>query len=140
MGLAYLPKSESLEFLNGFLNLTHLEITNCNKLIDFRSLQGMESLKKLDLTSVKSMNTLSFLKNSENLVELCIDDCGEIESLKPLLKLKNLERLGLFGNTKVLDGKIIDFIKSSGITGVNIRTYKHYDCNTEEINKLNKEW
>lgn len=54
---------------------------------------------------------------------------GDISGVSSLINLKNLERLYITENTKIVDGKISFLRNMEKLNYLNIQGYNHYDSN-----------
>ena len=101
------PKKFLLDVING-TNLDYLTLFQ-NK---FKSLEGIETFKKLSYLKLSynrflgDLSNLEFLGNS--LKELHIENCPKIKDFSFLEKLDNLEVLTIYGNNSLPN---LDFIK-----------------------------
>lgn len=123
----------SINGIENFQNLEHLELTSLKKLNSLKGIEYLRNLKRLDLESC-AVNDLEPLKNSLRLELLGIHDGKNIQSLNPLRDLSKLEVIYLSGNTNVVDGDMTPLI---GRKDASFGTRKHYSHKAEEIDKIN---
>jgi internalin A len=69
-------------------------------------LAGLPDLRVLSLQTCKRIETLDGVAGCTSLTQLDVANCGDIASLAPLTGLRELERLGAWESTRVLDGDL----------------------------------
>jgi hypothetical protein len=119
-----------LEYLNSFNNITHLIVTNYNRLLDGEALMSLNvsffsHLRYLCLRNVLNVSLLQIILKCEDLVELVIIECFE-------LKLTSYDKIYLdkfCKNSSTLPGlKRLETVRLH-----EVRFTDHYDLRTLEL-------
>lgn len=135
------PKLRSLDGIEAFPWLAHLEVHRARNLVDISGLQQVSSpilevlqlpscQKVLDIASVASCTSLRFFELSEG---------AEIPSVAALSDLLRLERPYLYGSTKVADGDLLPIANLPRLRDFRMVNRRNYTPSTlvikEEIDR-----
>lgn len=124
-------------------------LSNCCKLQfftivhspNFLSLQGLptQCLSYMDIVTCKNFASLHTGTQFENLEFLRIESCPKIETLYPLKHAVKLQKLLLYENTIITDGKLRELLDNLSLITFAFKNRKHYDIsNTEALSILSK--
>ena len=72
-------KLVSLDGIDKFINLEHLEIFKISSLKDISALKKLKCLEKLSLTHCRNINNIDIISDIPSLRSLIIEKCGIIE-------------------------------------------------------------
>lgn len=114
-GFEALPKLSSLE-----IHLAPLD--DLHALAETRS----PVLHRLALGSCRAITELGPLQGLSSLRELDISESGSIESLQPLRSLAALEQLYLYGSTRVTDGDLTPLLGLTRLVDLRMMNRRHY--------------
>lgn len=127
------PKLKSLAGLSAFPKLRELGIFLAVKLADFGELEGRSEIEKLEFDSCKKIKQIDFLSGCTGLQELSLANCGDIDSLAPIQHLKNLERLWMHEDTKILDGDLSPILELPRLSRMSMMNRRAYRPSVKEI-------
>lgn len=102
--------------LNGLISpeLHSLEMHLTRNLESFSGSVSLPKMRKLHVNGCRKINNINDISKFENLEDLHLVDCGYIKSLKPLLNMKRLKNVYLFG-TFVEDNSIRSIVEIPGM-------------------------
>lgn len=123
--------SKKLRTLRGLSSLTALEwldLHACPKLACVAEVGQAQRLRRLEISSSRSVEDLASIGQLVDLRWLALDDCGPVDSLAFLRACRNLETLSFLGTTRVVDGDlsfIADLLKLRTLRFAPRRHYSH---------------
>jgi len=100
------PRLKALTGLAALASLRRLEIFQAKDLVDVEELAGGHGLEELVLQSCRKVSQIDALAGCTALRRLNLSECGDLPSLEPLRALPDVERLSLFGSTRILDNDL----------------------------------
>lgn len=96
-------------------------------------LADLPDLRVLSLQTCKRIETLDGVAGCTSLTQLDVANCGDIASLAPLAGLRELERLGAWESTRVLDGDLSVLLSLPRLREVRMRDRREYRPRVGEI-------
>jgi hypothetical protein len=128
------PAVRSLDGLEAMPWLAHLGIYLA-PLEDTSVLAHMKSpvLTELRLGACRRIRSLSDMRGLVGLRFLDVSEGGDIDSLQPLTELKLLERLYLYGTTKITDGDLTPLRCLPRLKDLRIMSRRHYKPSAPEV-------
>jgi hypothetical protein len=124
-------KTASIKTVNGLQNFQCLEsllLGNCRSLRSIEGITYLKELTSLDIELCSKIDDYNFIGSLYNLKSLDINDCKGINSIKFVQNLQALQKIGLLGNTDVLDS---DMTPAQNIKEVFYYPRKHYNIKIE---------
>lgn len=115
---------ESLNGLQGMVNLRQLSVGNCKKLTSVEAANDLPKLQELVFEKCPGIKDYESITNLPSLDRLSLIDCGRIESIKFIDKYPMLSSLSLLGNTVINDG---DLQPARRVKSVEHKHYRHYN-------------
>lgn len=100
------PKVQSLVGLDALPGLRQLEIYLAKDLADIKHLERGVNIERLALESCRKVASLDPLAACSRVRTLNLSECGDLESLDPIRNLTQLEKLWLFGSTRIRDNDL----------------------------------
>jgi len=125
--------TESLEGINSLKKINYLCIENLKKLTSLKGIEGLLELEELEVQKCKAISSLSELSKLKKLKRLLIIDIGDIDSLKVLDNLSNLEVVLFYESTNVIDGDISPLTRLKNLSKVSFQNRKHYTHRREDF-------
>jgi|688.fasta_scaffold180260_3 hypothetical protein len=120
---------ESLNGLQGLINLQSLSIGNCKKLTSINAINQLPKLRNLYFEKCPIIKDYESVNSLPSLEDFSLIDCGVIESIKFTESFPLLSKLSLLGNTIVNDGNLLP---AKRIKSVEHKHYKHYNIKIED--------
>lgn len=94
---------------------------------------GSPVLTELILASCRRIVSLSAMSRLIGLRRLEVSEGGTIESLKPIADLRLVERLYLYGSTKIADGDLTPLLGMPRMHDLRIVNRRHYVPSAQEV-------
>lgn len=132
---------QSIEFKNsnipalpalGFIeSLKEIIISGLTRTTDTKFLKELINIERISISACKKLedSLISEISQLATIKRLCLSKMGDISGISSLINLKNLERLNITENTKIVDGKISFLRNMEKLNYLNIQGYNHYDSN-----------
>ena len=124
----------SLDSFRSALRLKSLRLVGAGRLRSLSGLEGLHSLKKLEVEYCKLCSDIDFVNSLKSLEFFNLSDNHNINSLKPLEHLYNLQTLLFFGSTNINDGKLRFLLDLKNLQSVRFKNRRHYDARVSEFN------
>lgn len=90
--LSWTPFSDT-SLLQGLKSLKKLDLASCREITDISFLQGMNNLTSLDLSCCEKITDISFLKDLQCLEDLNLQGCKKLTDISILKDLKGLKEV-----------------------------------------------
>lgn len=128
------PAVRSLDGLEALPWLSQLGIF-LSPLEDLSALAALNPpvLAELQLESCRRVVSLDDVRRLVGLRYLNVSECGDIDSLAPIAELRNLERLYLYGSTKILDGDLSPLLGLTRLHDLRLMNRRHYAPQAREV-------
>jgi hypothetical protein len=129
------PRLRSLDGVEAIPWLMHLGIHLARGLSDISALEAASStiLQVLQIQSCKSIVDIGPIAACPSLQFFDLSEGAEIGSVEPLGELMNLERLHLYGSTKVRDGDLGPIARLPKLKDFRIQNRRHYSPLAKDI-------
>lgn len=129
------PRLRCLDGIGGMGSLVHLGIHGARDLESISALAQMSppSLEVLELTMCRKIADITAVAACGELRELDLSEGPEISDLQPLAGLQLLERLYLYGSTKVADGDLRPIAGLSRLTDFRMQDRGSYTPSVKAI-------
>ncbi len=123
----------SLDGVERFPALEHLDVFGQSALEDFSALGLAQSLTSVEIDGCRGLRDLEWVRSLPGLKSLKVHNCGDIESVAALRGHPGLETLILSESTKILDGDTTPILEIPSLTSIGLRAYRHYEPPAEQI-------
>lgn len=123
----------SLDGLERFPALEHLDVSYQPALHDFSALGLARSLTSIEIDGCRGLRDLEWVKLLPGLRSLQVHNCGDIESVAALRGHPGLETLILSESTKIVDGDTTPILEIPSLQSIGLRAYRHYEPPAEQI-------
>ena len=132
IGQGPLPDIEGLAPLQ---ELTRLQLIALRKLTGLHGLQELVGLKDLRISGCRNMRQIDEISALKKLEILNLADNNIIESIKPLLGLKNLKKVHIYGSTNIEDGDLspLTTLPRLELKKVGFQNRRHYTHKTSDF-------
>jgi hypothetical protein len=131
------PRVKSLDGLKDLHHISELGIHLARYLTDIKALQqSPATLVTLQLPACRKLVNIEPLAACSALRFFDLSDGGEIPTIDPLKDLKQLERLYLYGSTKIIDGDLRSISQLPKLKDFRIQSRRHYAPTVSELHKL----
>lgn len=129
------PRVQSLDGVEDLLWLAELGVHLAKGLQDIGALQraGSPVLETLQLTSCRKIPDIAAVSACTGLKFLDVSEGGDIPSVAPLTELVGLERLYLYGSTRVLDGDLGPVAGLPRLRDLRMQSRRSYSPSVKEI-------
>jgi hypothetical protein len=129
------PRVQSLDGVEDLLSLAEFGVHLAKELQDISALQraGSPVLETLQLTSCRKIPDIVAVSACTGLKFLDVSEGGDIPSVAPLTELAGLERLYLYGSTRVLDGDLGPIAGLPGLRDLRMQSRRAYSPSVKEI-------
>jgi len=127
------PKVQSLRGLRNLTALTTLGVYLAKDLADIGELEGRDDLVDLALEHCRRVTHLDVLSACTSLRSLNLSECGEIASLGPIRGLTQLERVLMYGSTKIADADLSPLAELPRLRELRMQSRRSYQPSVEEV-------
>jgi len=129
------PQVQSLDGVEELPWLAELGVHLAKGLQDISALRraGSPVLKTLQLTSCRKIPDIAAVSACTGLTFLDVSEGGDIPSVAPLTELAGLERLYLYGSTRVLDGDLGPVAGLPRLQDLRMQSRRSYSPSVKEI-------
>lgn len=131
------PRVKSLDGMEYLPWLAELSVHTASGLADINAVARTSSpaLQTLQLSSCRKVTDLQPLRSCYGLSFLEFSDCGDVASLSPLGHLDHLERLYLYGSTRVLDNDLSPVLRLPRLHDFRMQSRRDYRPSVQDIQK-----
>jgi internalin A len=129
------PRVTSLQGLGCWQTLRNLAVQGASALQDFEGLWGGSHLQSLNLLKCQKLQRVDFIEAMGALLHLNISECGEVESLAPLSHALGLEKLELYGSTRIVDLDLRPLLALDRLRMLRIKSKKEYVPTVEDVKR-----
>jgi hypothetical protein len=130
------PQLESLAGIDQLPSLSELGLFLAPRLHDISDLVSATAsshLRKLQLQSCSGIERLDAVGDAYGLQFLNFSDCGDVQSLSPLLALREMRVLYLYGTTRVLDGDLTPLTRLPRLAELRMQSRREYRPSVREV-------
>jgi hypothetical protein len=132
--IAQAPRLESLLGAQMLSKLTSLTVVAARNLTDLTSLSGTGArIRRLDLTSCKSIGGLEAVSPLVGLQYLSIANCSHIASLRPLQAMAELENIQAYESTRIDDGDLTPLLGLTNLRDLRMKNRENYKPTVAEV-------
>jgi len=126
---------QDLTGLRSLKRLRSLRLAGLTRLSSLNGVDALENLEELDINTCRRITSIEEIGSLAKLRTLYLNNGGDIDSLKPLDMLRNLESVGFYGSTKIVDGDMSPLQRQVRLhlSHVSYRNRRHYSRRREEF-------
>lgn len=129
------PRVQSLDGIEDLPWLAELGVHLAKNLEDIAALKRASSpvLQTLQLSSCRKITDIAAVASSTSLRFLELSDAGDLTTIAPLAALDDLERLYLYGSTKIMDSNLDPIARLSRLRDFRIQSRREYTPSVKQI-------
>lgn len=127
------PRLVSLAGLARFPSLRVLQVALARYLVDISELRSCKFVEEVQLESCRKLSSIEALASLANLRRLNLSECGDLASLAPIARLTDLEVVGLFGSTRIIDGDLTPLAALPRLKELRMQSRRHYRPTVDDV-------
>lgn len=123
----------SLDGISALTKLRSLRLANLRRLASLDGIEHLANIEELDIHSCRSISHINQIESLLRIKNFGINECGKIESLKPLARLADLELVGFYGSTNIVDGDLSPLLHKRKLIRAAFQNRRHYSHRRDDF-------
>ena len=123
----------NLRGLSGLRKLQYLALAGLRKLESLDGIESLTELREMDINTCRSIRSIEPVRFLSRIKKLYINNCGVIDSLDPLADLTELEAVGFYASTNILNGDLSPLARLPRLRIAAFQNRSHYSHRREQL-------